>query len=175
MTQRLCRTADLQSSRLVKAGKAAACLVSPVLSVDDNDYCPRHHRLRGFGRERRSVCGGCWSIAWRERPYLGVVLRLRRDEPDHQRSGHERSSRPAISDAGVADLVGHDLRHFFASALIAAGVDVVAVSKALGHSSAALTLNTYGHLWPKADEKIRAASAGLIASVNSPTDALRTL
>ena len=81
----------------------------------------------------------------------------------------------AITDGGVSDLVGHDLRHFFASGLIAAGVDVVAVSKAMGHSSAAFTLNTYAHLWPKSDDKIRVAAAGLIASVNSPADALRTI
>ncbi len=45
----------------------------------------------------------------------------------------------------------HDLRHFFASGLIAAGCDVVTVQRALGHSSAAITLTTYSHLWPDAN------------------------
>jgi len=37
----------------------------------------------------------------------------------------------------------HDLRHFYASGLIRAGCDVVTVQRALGHSSAAITLTTY--------------------------------
>jgi hypothetical protein len=37
------------------------------------------------------------------------------------------------------ELVSRDLRNFFASGLIASGVDVVAVSKAIGRSSAAFT------------------------------------
>lgn len=41
----------------------------------------------------------------------------------------------------------HDLRHFYASALIAAGCDVVTVQRALGHKSATITLGVYAHLW----------------------------
>lgn len=58
-----------------------------------------------------------------------------------------------------------DLRHFYASGLIAAGCDVVTVQKALGHSKATTTLNTYSHLWPSADDKTRAAAAGLVGEV----------
>lgn len=56
----------------------------------------------------------------------------------------------------------HDLRHFYASGLIAAGCDVVTVQRALGHSSATTTLNTYSHLWPTAEDRPRAAAAGLL-------------
>jgi integrase len=52
----------------------------------------------------------------------------------------------------------HDLRHFYASGLIAAGCDVVTVQRALGHSSATTTLNTYSHLWPTAEDRTRAAA-----------------
>jgi site-specific recombinase XerD len=37
-------------------------------------------------------------------------------------------------------------RHCNASALIAAGCDVVTVQRALGHSKATTTLDTYSHL-----------------------------
>jgi integrase len=37
----------------------------------------------------------------------------------------------------------HHLRHFYASGLIRAGCDVMTVQRALGHSSAAITLTTY--------------------------------
>jgi integrase len=37
----------------------------------------------------------------------------------------------------------HDLRHIYASGLIAAGCDVVTVQRALGHAQASTTLNIY--------------------------------
>jgi integrase len=51
----------------------------------------------------------------------------------------------------------HALRHTHASALIAAGLDVVAVSKRLGHSSPTVTLGVYSHLFHTSDT--RAADA----------------
>ena len=57
----------------------------------------------------------------------------------------------------------HDLRHFYASGLIAAGCDVVTVQRALGHGSASVTLNTYGHLWPNANDRTRQAARELYA------------
>jgi integrase len=56
----------------------------------------------------------------------------------------------------------HDLRHFYASGLIAAGCDVVTVQRALGHASASTTLNTYSHLWPTAEDRTRDAAADLL-------------
>lgn len=51
----------------------------------------------------------------------------------------------------------HDLRHYFASMLIAAGLDVKVVQARLRHASATTTLNVYGHLWPDSDNSSRAA------------------
>lgn len=59
----------------------------------------------------------------------------------------------------------HELRHYFASGLIAAGCDVVTVQRAMGHSSATTTLSTYAHLWPTAEDKTRAATAAMAAEV----------
>lgn len=47
----------------------------------------------------------------------------------------------------------HSLRHFHASQLIAAGVDVVAVSKRLGHSNPSVTLRIYAHLYAPKDDQ----------------------
>lgn len=44
--------------------------------------------------------------------------------------------------AGIESMRLHDLRHFYASGLIAAGCDVVTVQRALGHKSATVTLST---------------------------------
>ncbi|MCH8853610.1 MAG: tyrosine-type recombinase/integrase [Planctomycetes bacterium] len=56
--------------------------------------------------------------------------------------------RDLAKSAGLLPLRFHDLRHSFASALMRAGLPVKAVSAALGHSSATLTLNTYQHITP---------------------------
>ncbi len=58
----------------------------------------------------------------------------------------------------------HDLRHYFASLLIASGADVKVVQRRLRHASAMTTLNTYGHMWPDADESARAAVAAVLAA-----------
>jgi integrase len=55
---------------------------------------------------------------------------------------------PAVRQAGLAPLRFHDLRHTCASLAIAAGADVKVLQRMLGHSSAALTLDRYGHLMP---------------------------
>lgn len=76
-----------------------------------------------------------------------------------------------------ADITGvtlHDLRHFYASGLIAAGCDVVTVQRALGHAKATTTLNTYAHLWPTAEDRTRKASGSLMKTVaDSLADSLR--
>ena len=59
----------------------------------------------------------------------------------------------------------HSLRHSHASALIRAGLDVVRVSRQLGHSKPTITLATYAHEFEEADpdaaEAIDAALKGV--------------
>jgi integrase len=69
----------------------------------------------------------------------------------------------------------HDFRHFFASGLISAGCDVVTVQHALGHSKPSITLDTYSHLWPKAEDRTRSAAAALMGEVFGATDELLTI
>jgi integrase len=49
----------------------------------------------------------------------------------------------------------HSLRHTHASTLIAAGLDVLSISRRLGHGSPAITLGVYGHLF-KPDDRAAA-------------------
>ena len=51
----------------------------------------------------------------------------------------------------------HALRHTHVSQLIAAGLDVVTVSRRIGHSNPTVTLNVYAHLFGNTDD--RAAQA----------------
>jgi integrase len=57
--------------------------------------------------------------------------------------------KPAARAAGFpATLRFYDLRHTAASLLIREGASVKAVQKQLGHATASITLDTYGHLFP---------------------------
>lgn len=47
----------------------------------------------------------------------------------------------------------HDMRHTFASWLIANGESLVYVKEQLGHHSIQITVDTYGHLIPGANRK----------------------
>ena len=64
-----------------------------------------------------------------------------------------------------------DLRHYFASLLIASGTDVKTVQARLRHASAKTTLDTCGHMWPDRDESTRAA---VDAVLQDRADSLRT-
>jgi integrase len=109
---------------------------------------------------RRGIAGTAWL-------FVGEG-----DNPPHQNTvGHRW--RQTCKRAGIAVITMHDLRHFYASGLIASGCDVVTVQRALGHAKATTTLNTYAHLWPTAEDRTRAAAADLMASA-AVADSLRT-
>jgi integrase len=58
----------------------------------------------------------------------------------------------------------HSLRHTHASSLIAAGIDVLSISRRLGHGSPAITLGVYGHLF-KPDDRAAAAIDEILGGV----------
>jgi integrase len=62
-----------------------------------------------------------------------------------------------VARLGLPDVTWHALRHTHASMLIAAGVDVVTVSRRLGHADPRITLSVYSHLFAK-DDRVAAAA-----------------
>jgi integrase len=58
---------------------------------------------------------------------------------------------------GMPGVTFHALRHAHASQLIDAGVDIVTISKRLGHAKPDITLRIYAHLFQKDDSKAAAA------------------
>jgi integrase len=54
---------------------------------------------------------------------------------------------PAATKAGIPGLVPHELRHTCASLAIASGANILAVQRLLGHQTASMTLDRYGHLF----------------------------
>jgi integrase len=76
----------------------------------------------------------------------------------------------AVKKAGIRDLHFHDLRHTFATRLVQAGVDLLAVKSLLGHRSLKMT-ERYAHHYP---ESLRPSVKVLDACYNSATVELCT-
>ena len=60
----------------------------------------------------------------------------------------KREFHAALDRAGLRRIRFHDLRHSYASLLIAQGENIKFIQSQLGHSSAKTTLDRYGHLMP---------------------------
>ncbi len=81
--------------------------------------------------------------------------------PLHPDRLSDRSTQLA-EEAGLRRIRLHDLRHGQASLMLAAGVDIVVVSKRLGHSSVAITSDTYTHLLPGVGSQAAARAWALV-------------
>jgi integrase len=66
-----------------------------------------------------------------------------------------RGLEAATRRAGLPRLRWHDLRHIAASALIEQGASPSYVARVLGHSSPAITLSTYAHVFAKVEHEER--------------------
>ena len=66
-----------------------------------------------------------------------------------------------VRDACLPRIPLHGLRHTYASLALAKGVNPLIVSRRLGHSTVAFTLDVYSHVLPQVD----AEAAELIAAV----------
>ena len=64
------------------------------------------------------------------------------------RNFNRRTFAPAALSIGEPNLTPHGLRHTAASLAIAAGANVKVVQQMLGHKTASMTLDLYGHLFP---------------------------
>jgi integrase len=98
----------------------------------------RAHRSRQ--RETRVALGLGREIA--ETPLLGTPEGALLS-PDNL----SRDWRRLVKSHGLPQVMFHALRHSHASALIAGSVDVVTVSRRLGHGSPTVTLTIYAHLF----------------------------
>lgn len=73
----------------------------------------------------------------------------------HHKNFYRRHYKPAVAAAGLpAGTRFHDLRHTCAALCIALGAHPKAIQERLGHSSITVTLDRYGHLFPKLDETL---------------------
>jgi integrase len=98
-----------------------------------------------------------WGPAWRDH---GLVFCHEDGTPLYPNWVTERFERLA-TDAGLPRLTLHGLRHSYATAGLAAGVDLKVMSARLGHANIAITADLYTHVLPTMD----AAAAASVADV----------
>jgi integrase len=100
-------------------------------------------------------------------PGAQFVFGTREDRPCGRREAL-RALRMAEERAGLADYTLHELRHTYASILIAQGELPTLVARQMGHADPGVTLKTYTHLWQEkesietARERLQEAMGGLI-------------
>ena len=101
--------------------------------------------LRAIEKDQRYVAGAL-GVKFGD-PYI-----LGTPEPDSRPYHPTRLTREFSSFCKMHgfELTFHDLRHTFATMMIAAGTDVRTVASYLGHSNVAMTLNTYAEVDPDA-------------------------
>lgn len=67
------------------------------------------------------------------------------------KSSHINEIKVLADKDGLEQIRVHNLRHSHASMLIDIGVDILEISRMLGHESSKTTMYTYGHLYPDKD------------------------
>jgi integrase len=79
---------------------------------------------------------------------------------------------PVLRRTGLPRLHLHDLRHHYASLLIAQGVDAKYISETMGHSSIRMTFDVYGHLFARTRQQASAClEAALLSNSLAPATA----
>lgn len=81
----------------------------------------------------------------------------------------KRQVRPAARRAGLSErMTLHDLRHTSAALMIELGAHPKAIQERLGHSSIAVTMDVYGHLFPSLDEALGEALDQALFAAREP-------
>jgi integrase len=105
------------------------------------------------------------------KPVAAALLFTKDGGPLHPATFYTGAWLPARNAAGIAEGALHQLRHLYASALLAGGVDVKALSEYLGHHDPTVTLKIYAHLMPSAEGRALRAIEAAFAEADGPTTA----
>ena len=87
----------------------------------------------------------------------GLIFASETGEPLDRRAVTKVKFKPLLNRAGLPKIRFHDLRHTCATLLLTHNVNPKIVSEMLGHSSVAITLDTYSHVLPNMRDQAAAA------------------
>jgi integrase len=104
----------------------------------------RSHRKRQM--EEQLGVGSKWQD-------YGLVFASGKGTPLDAQNIVNRHFKPLLKQAGMPDIRWHDLRHTYATLLLARGTHPTYVQKSLGHASVQLTLDRYSHWMPSMGRK----------------------
>jgi integrase len=100
----------------------------------------RQHRVRQVAERLATGVGG-----WQD---LDLVFPNAVGRPINASNLLHQRFHPLLKRAGLPRIRFHDLRHTYATIALGRGVPLKVVSDALGHSSIAITADTYMHVTP---------------------------
>ena len=112
------------------------------------------HSIRGRQIEEREAAG----TAWRNTGYVFTQADGTLIDPE----SITRDFRGIVDRSGLPYLTLHGLRHAHATLALAAGVNPKIVSERLGHSTIAVTMDTYSHVLPGMQEEAAQAVENLL-------------
>jgi integrase len=117
---------------------------------------------------RRNAFGDSWRNAVADARTCGR-------EPEEAKPGGKCGEKPSDPCSDPAHCLPkgtrfHDLRHFYASTLIAANLNPKVIQARLGHATISETMDTYGHLFPDSEELGRGAIDAVLGSVKSRSE-----
>lgn len=145
----------------------------PAVTVEIEDRTdPRKPKRRKaqmlFSTERKDVLKRSgWSRTWarmEEKANAALSKAYAESYAAWVQRGRPEGAEPALVQVpGEASM--HDLRHFYASALIKNRESVKTVQRRLGHSKPSITLDTYTHLWPDDEDTTRVAIEAVLGDV----------
>jgi integrase len=99
----------------------------------------KSHRKRQLEDQLRA------GVQWAD---YGLVFATRTDTPYDYQTVTSRHYKPPLKRADLPDIRFHDLRHTYATLLLARGTHPTYVQKSLGHANIAMILDRYSHWMP---------------------------
>lgn len=112
-----------------------------------------------------------WEESHGEPTTVDLVVTTRESNACNRNQFNQYTWKPALERVGIEPAREngcHALRHYYASVLLDAGESIVALSKYLGHSSPAFTLNVYTHLMPASEERTKSAVDAVLSAWRAP-------
>lgn len=125
-----------------------------------------------LGRNYKQVCEE-WRLAC---PHSELNLVFPNSNGNYQSADNlaKRRFLPALNRAGIDKIRFHDLRHTYASLLLANGAPMKYVQHQLGHSSITMTMDLYTHLLLEVKDKCVNLLNSIVNTAIEPQGKVRT-